>query len=249
MRGARAWASVLVAALCMHAAHAAVGVTISKATLVTLEGATKPTYTVVLDSAPDGVVVLDITNPSTADVTIDIGGSVGTKLTFTTGNWNVAQTVGVTATDESIVEGTETITLTHVMNAAQTLDTSGYDTASFSAGNTVTVTVHDANALGVVLSKSTLSAVEGGSSQTYTVVLNSKPTGDVVLDIANPSAADLTISTAKVTFTAANWNSAQTITVTATDESIVEGVETHQVTHAMNAGETADTSGYDTAPF
>ena len=86
------------------------GVTVSTmALMVTEENTTGDTYTVVLDTQP------------TADVTVTVAGHTGTEvtltpssgtLTFTTANWNTAQTVTVTAGNDTDTEN-DTVTLTH----------------------------------------------------------------------------------------------------------------------------------------
>ena len=83
-------------------------VTVSKTALtVTEEDTTGDSYTVVLNSQP------------TADVTITVGGQSGTDvtaapspMTFTTGNWDTAQTVTVTGDDDTDL-GNNMVSLTH----------------------------------------------------------------------------------------------------------------------------------------
>ena len=74
---------------------------------VTEEDTTGNTYTVVLDTQP------------TADVTVTVGGHASTEvtptpasLTFTTTNWSTAQTVTVTAGNDTDLTN-DTVTLTH----------------------------------------------------------------------------------------------------------------------------------------
>ncbi len=89
------------------------GVTITQsagATNVTEGGATD-TYDVVLRTAPTANVTITI-NPST-----QLGAAPAT-LTFTTVNWNVPQTVTVTAVDDALVEGAHTGTITHTSASA-----------------------------------------------------------------------------------------------------------------------------------
>ncbi|MCT7967674.1 putative Ig domain-containing protein [Laspinema sp. D1] len=70
------------------------------------EGGTRDTYTVVL------------TNPPQAEVTITVNPDNQTttgvnSLTFTPQNWNVPQTVEISAIDDNLVEGLHTGTITH----------------------------------------------------------------------------------------------------------------------------------------
>ena len=91
-------------------ANDAVGVTVSQTTLSVVEGLTG-TFTVVLDNAPSGNVkvrVLRVLLRCRCRVSLGIT----TDLTFTTANWNTAQTVTVTAVDDSTAESAESVTLT-----------------------------------------------------------------------------------------------------------------------------------------
>lgn len=61
---------------------------------------------------------------------------------------------------------------------------------------------------------------EGGATDTYTIVLNSQPTASVSVTPAN-AAGQVSLSGA-VTFTTLNWNVAQSVTVTAINDTIGE---------------------------
>jgi hypothetical protein len=61
---------------------------------------------------------------------------------------------------------------------------------------------------------------EGGATDTYTVVLNSAPTGDVTITLNSETQLSTNVPT--LTFTAGNWNVAQTVTVTAVNDTVGE---------------------------
>ena len=74
-------------------------------------------------------------------------------------------------------------------------------------------------AAGVTVSKSALTVTEqNATGNTYTVVLNTRPTVNVMVTVAGHSGTDVTPTPASLTFTTANWNTAQTVTVTAGDD-------------------------------
>src|SRR5438477_2048919 len=56
-----------------------------------------------------------------------------------------------------------------------------------------------------------LATTEAGGAASFTVVLNSQPTADVVIPIASSNAAEGTVSGSSLTFTAADWNVPQTV--------------------------------------
>ena len=111
----------------------AAGVTVSKTALtVTEEDPTGGSYTVVLDSEPTATVTVTVAGHAGTDVTRTPG-----TLTFTTSNWDTAQTVTVTAGDDADTTD-DSVTLTH---SAASTDT-GYSGITI-AGVTVTVRDND----------------------------------------------------------------------------------------------------------
>ena len=97
---------------------------------VTEQDVTGDSYTVVLGSRPTAVVTVTIAGHSGTDVTPNPA-----TLTFSTTNWNTAQTVTVTAGNDADTTN-DTVTLTHSATSADS-DYSGISIAS------VTVTVND----------------------------------------------------------------------------------------------------------
>ena len=114
-----------------------------------------------------------------------------------------------------------------------------WDGSDFDAAATISVTVTAAGtshsaalttgtvAVGVArwvnVSKKRIALTEGGGAGTYTVVLESPPTGDVSVAVSSDNAAvtvdsDSTPLTRALTFTMQNWATAQTVTVTPVDD-------------------------------
>ena len=113
--------------------------------------------------------------------------------------------------------------------------------ATFTVTGTA-VNILDDDGRGVTVSDSSLTVKEG-SSETYTVVLDSRPTGDVSVTPSRTSGdADVTVSGA-LTFTPDNWSSAQTVTVRAAED--LDGDDdTAEIGHAVSGGD----YGSETAP-
>lgn len=161
------------------------------------------------DEEDDSITVELETRPDD-DVTVelDFGDEItGDKdeLTFTTSNWNVQQSVKLTAVDDTKVEGTksESIKLTSQS------DDANYDGLE----DTITVTILD-NDEGLVLrhTDSKTQVVEGSSTaDTYEVVLATEPTKIVTVTIEPNS--KLTVDEDELTFTASNWNTPKVIEV------------------------------------
>lgn len=81
---------------------------------------------------------------------------------------------------------------------------------------------------------------EAGPATSFTVVLDAPPASDVVLDLAVDDATEATISPAQLTFTTADWNVPQLVTVTGVDDALPDGDRPFAVSVAVAAGLTAD---------
>ena len=88
------------------------------------------------------------------------------------------------------------------------------------------------SASGVTVSKTALTVTEQDTTgNSYTVVLDTQPTADVVVTVAGHAGTDVTATPNLLTFTATNWNTAQTVTVTAGDDADLMN-ETVTLTHS-----------------
>ena len=131
--------------------------------------------------------------------------------------------------------GTEQIATTYTYTVSDSdVDTATTDTASL----TFTITI--VPAVGVTVTPTALTVPENGGTAPYTVVLNSAPTANVVIAVAvTPDDPPATISTASLTFTTANWNAAQTVTVTGRNDNMDNPGDrrTATVTHTPTGGD------------
>ena len=191
------------------------GVTVDPLALTVDEAGSGTTadYTLVLDTAPTADVTIAVASDTDTAATVS-----SASLTFTPANWNTAQTVTVTGVNDD-VPGDRTATVTHT--AAST--DGNYEGAAISiASVTVTVTDDDAVAAGVTVDPLALTVDEAGSGTTadYTLVLDTVPTADVTIAVASDTDTAATVSSASLTFTPANWNTAQTVTVTGVNDDV-----------------------------
>ena len=98
--------------------------------------------------------------------------------------------------------------------------------------SSATVNINDDDVAGVTLSKTSLDIGEGSSGD-YTVVLTSEPTADVTIESRAPAGSDLTVNPSSLTFTSGNWESPQTVAVSAAhDDGFTDDTGTirHRVT-------------------
>lgn len=77
---------------------------------------------------------------------------------------------------------------------------------------------------------------EGGATDSITYVLTSQPTANVVIT-PSASGSKVSLSPTTLTFTSVNWATPQTLTVTAVDDSSVEGTHTDTITHAISSAD------------
>jgi hypothetical protein len=68
-----------------------------------------------------------------------------------------------------------------------------------------------------------LITTEGRTTASFSVVLDAAPTSDVTISVASSDASEGVASVQSLTFTASNWNVAQTVTVTGVDDATVDG--------------------------
>ena len=183
------------------------GVTLSKTSLSVPEGSSA-TYTVVLDGAPAANVTIAVAKQTSGDDNLTVSPA---SLTFSTTNWNTAQTVTVSAAQDGD-EANGTATLTHSVTSTGTDFTSSLTIAS------VTATEDDDDTPGVTVSTTSLTVPEGGAA-TYTIVLDTQPTGNVEITATPHSQSDTSLTTSgSLTFGTTNWNTAQTVTVSAAQD-------------------------------
>lgn len=84
---------------------------------------------------------------------------------------------------------------------------------------------------GVTLSSTSKTVVEDDGTTTYTVVLDTAPSSNVVVTLREDS-PDFSISPSTLTFTSANWDTPQTVTITADADTLVENTKVSNITHS-----------------
>ena len=163
------------------------GITLDPASLTLDEGGSAKTYTVRLAAPPSGTVNIDISRGAgLSEVEFSPDGQAQTyagtlRLPFTTGNWDMVQTVYVKAgTDDDAPDDSGSIS-----HAA-----SGYGSGSVSQG--LSVTVSDPDTAGLVIDPSPLHMAEGDSS--YTVRLATKPSANVTVTVNRETGNDQAVT-------------------------------------------------------
>ena len=216
---------------------AAPGVSITQSggtTNVNETGPTSDTYVSMLDAQPTASVEI-IVHP---DTQTELGAGTGAPilLTFTTGDWNVAQIVTVTAVDDAVVEGAHASTITHTASSADP----GYNgIAIFN----VVASVTDNDTAGVIITQSggSINVNENGpTSDSYDIVLRSKPSASVTIVIQPDGQVDLGSgpgTALNLVISPSSWNFPRQIIVTAVDDTAQEGPHISTITHAATSAD------------
>ena len=197
------------------------GVSVTPTSLTIPEGATG-IYAVVLTSRPSNQVQVAVAS-NNSKVTPS-----PTSLTFDSRNWNTPQTITAAGNQDDDAVNDDAI-LSH---SATSVD-STYDGIPV---DEVRITVSDDDSVGVAVTPVDLTIDEGGS-ETYTVVLASKPSADVALLVSSNN-RDVTPSPTSLTFRPLTWSTAQTVTVTiAQDHDATEEMAT--LTYSVTSSDPA----------
>ncbi len=211
------------------------GITVPDTATMT-EGSTT-TVEVKLAAAPKGDVTVTLSDDEDSDVSWSGTAVSGDVLTFTTTNWNVAQTVTLMAAeDDDFVNDTEILTLT--------ASTSGGYSGEMAE---ITVTITDNDAPGIAVSSTEVTVTEGGGFSVE-VTLATAPKGNVVVTCSDDGDSDMhwsgtTLSGDALTFTTANWNVGQTVMLMAAeDDDFVNDTEILTLTASKSGGYNGETT-------
>ena len=172
------------------------GITASAPSVSLTEGGTA-TFTARLSAMPAGTTTVTVSSTDSGAAT-----AAPTSLTFTTANWMTPQTVTVTAIqDPDLLNETVNLSLT----------APGVTTA------TVGAMIADDDMQIVQVSSTSATVVEGGTTSVG-VTLGFQPSANVVVSVSSGTPAVATVAPASLTFTAANYATAQNITITGTED-------------------------------
>ena len=159
------------------------------------------TYTVVLTSRPSRPVVVALSHSGDPDISANLA-----QVSFEPSEWDNPSTVTVQASrDPDAVD--DTATLRHSASSSD----STYDGVPV---DPVRITVGDLDSVGVNITPLNLT-IDEGASRTYTVVLTSKPSQDVVVEVDRSGDEDVVSQPDSLTFTGSNWQDPQAVTVQA----------------------------------
>ena len=191
-------------------------------------------FTLVLDAEPDsGFVILDIASLDLSEVVVN---SLTTPRVFTPANWNVPQTVTLSSVDDIILDGTVISTINVSVNALSTA-------VPFRTLATQNILVPnlDNEVPGFQLSPVVGTLTEGATpTASFNAVLLVQPLTDVQVNLVSNDVSEASLSGITfLTFTSANWNVSQTITLNQVDEFLIDGSQTSSITASIDPSSNA----------
>jgi len=181
--------------------------------LTTSEAGASATFEVVLNAPPTADVTVPVASGDTSEGTVS-----PQSLVFTTSNWSTPQIVTVSGVDDDVADGD--VAYSVIVSPATSSDANynGFDPPD------VALTNLDNDTPGIrVFPVTALTTTEAGGAATFSIVLDSRPAADVVIDLASSDASEGIASVTQVTFTPGTWNVPRTITVTGQDDHRVDG--------------------------
>ncbi|MBA5249362.1 MAG: hypothetical protein FE834_07560, partial [Gammaproteobacteria bacterium] len=180
-------------------------------------------YTLKLNTQPTANVIITPISSNTDAAT------VSDPITFTTSDWNSPKTITITGVDDNNTEDEE-LNIRHIVEGA--------DYGSNGIGVTdIAIKMLDNDTQGIAPSTTTLTVSEIGQA-TYTLRLNTQPTGDVTITPISNNLNAATVSGA-ITFTTSDWNTEKLITVKGVTDANVADEQlniSHTVTGANYEG-------------
>lgn len=199
-------------------------------------------------SGNSSVQVLDNLNPkgSRHDITLNTvdrvqyrldGGAWVDGASYGKYSTAVAQSVAITTAGNHTIEFR---TVANTPGVASNVWSHTFSTDQSSTNQTTTPGIDVSPVTG-------LSTSESGAKASFQVVLKSKPTADVVIDLASNDSTEGVVSTSSLTFTATNWNVAQTVYVTGVDDTTLDGNVSYKVLTAAAKSSDALYNGLNAA--
>lgn len=191
--------------------------------LVVSEPDGSATFTLRLSTIPTSAVTIHLST-SNAECSV-----LPSSIILTSENWEAGASGTVTAVDDRIDDDQQTCIVQTAEAVSDDSLYNGLDPAD------VTVTVEDDDKAYVSISPTNVSVIEGGTTDTYQVVLTSQPRHPVIVSIATDDQA--TTSRALLVFHDGNWYARQTVIVAAVDDGLVEGPHTGTITHTISSND------------
>jgi hypothetical protein len=195
--------------------------------LQTSESGGTDTFTIVLNSQPTGDVTIPLSSSNTSEGTVS-----PSSVTFSDENWNVPQTVMVIGVDDQIQDGAQDYKIITGASSSTDPNYNGKTVPDVSVVNA------DNDTAGITLTPTSgLVTKESGLQDTLKIILNTKPTANVTVNISSSDVSEGVVSADSHVFTAENWNETFTVTITGIDDTIEDGDVNYKINLSTNSSD------------
>lgn len=168
------------------------------------DGAGATTATVTRNTSSDSALTVTLSSSDTSEAIVQA------SVTIPAGQLT-SPAFDIDAVDDLIIDGTQSVTIT--ASASQHADGS----------DVIDVTDDDAAGFSIAQTDGYTLVFEDGTTDQWSVVLDSAPSSDVVISISGVDETEFTISSSALTFGTDNWDVPQVVTVTGVDDTLVDG--------------------------
>ena len=177
---------------------------------------------------PENLVLSTSVRSKTAREAEDFDTVSAFDITIYDGNRTGSGAFDLTVVDDEINENNETLSVSASNNFGLRVPP-------------VALTINDNDEKGITVSVSSLSVIESGGTKTYTVKLDSEPTGPVTVSVRSSDTSVITVSPATLTFEADDnngklWSDPQTVTVLGLDDSSNVSNRRVTISHRVSGG-------------
>jgi large repetitive protein len=194
------------------------GIVVTPFDLQTSESGDLASFSIRLTSQPLAIVsvALETSDPTEGIVSTD-------TVLFTPTNYSSPQTVTVSGVDDNEADGNQPYRI--ILHPAQSVDPGyqGRDPADLSFTNI------DNDSAGITVGHAAGPTGEDGTTTTFSVFLNSRPSADVSIALSSSDLTEGAVSPTVLTITPDRWATPHMVTVTGVDDSIADGNQPYRI--------------------
>ena len=190
--------------------------------LITTERGGKATFAIVLDSEPTANVTIGLSSTNANEGTVS-----PSEVTFTPTDWDVAQTVTIAGQNDDVNDDDVTYTIETAPASSADVKYDGLNAVDMTCTNL------DDDGIGFTVT-------ESGTADAFSVALNAEPEGEVAITVTSGDTGEVVADKASLTFTPANWDEPQTVTVVGVDDYVLDGDQTTTITLSIDDANSDD---------
>ena len=175
------------------------------------ESGTEDQFSIKLLTRPASAVTIPLESSDTTEAVISID-----EVIIEPDDWNTPVIVTVTGVDDFLYDGTQLFSIVTKPAVSNDPDYRDFDPDDIGGQNS-----DYGDGPGISLSgTSGISVSEGGTNDSFSIVLNNQPTGDVSITIESSDTSEALISPSSVVFSDTNWSTLRTIAISGVNDDV-----------------------------